>query len=346
MLEFLEIFKQEMTAEQLSKATSLICRNVHLFPLLVVQSLNVLKLFLDSIRNLKEAQRMPRERNVQIVESMYHMILLTVSKRLGYCRSVIEENLPNIKENRLNNSRTNQIVHEVCGLLKRLSDLAKSVILEKLYMPAAGSGQPSQLQDFNTVRLITKIFKNLIVSSKIYSEMRADREEINIYETISQVLSNFNSISLQDIIQALTPILFIKYIEAPHIIDKFYSSIKRNSRESLRALGDVLMPFVIDNLDILEPNSPMGEAKLSQLYSSAKINYPANIDKNLIRKRLWTYLEVTLNYDVLEMHGKRLVQKCEELCKTETISKFVILARNCITMVFKNRDLRYELSTP
>ncbi|CAG9330073.1 unnamed protein product [Blepharisma stoltei] len=346
MLEFLEIFKQEMTSEQLSKATALICRNIHMFPLLVVQSLNVLKSFLDSIRALKDSQRVGRDRNLQIVDSMYQMILLTVSKRLGYCRGVIEENMPQIKENRLNNTRTNQIVHEVCGILKRLSDLARSVINEKLYMPAAGSGQVSILQDYPTVRLITKIFKNLIISSKIYSEMRADREEYNIYETISQLFSSFHPIALQDILQALTPILFLKYVESAQIITKFFDSIKRSSRDSMRAMGDVLMPFVIDNLDILEPNSPMGEAKLFHLYWLAKTEMPPNIDKNAIRKRLWSFLELTLNYEVLEMHGKKLVQKCEDLCKTETISKFVVLARNCITIVFKNKELRYELSTP
>jgi len=342
MLEFCDIFRNEMSTPQLCKAIALICRNIHLFVQFQLQAVVILKNYLESVRSAKDSSnRMVRDRNFTQIDLMYRMILLTVTQRLKYCRGLIEEFLKHYKDKH-SQARSSLNIHEVCALLKRLSDLAKFVILEKV----SGGASPAMIQDFKTVKLITKIFKNMIISSRIYVELGAEREEISLFEIVSQLLSNLHHATLKDILQELMPFLFVKYLETANTIEIF-KMVKRTNRDNALALGDIVIGFAIDNLEVMEPESTVWEAKMLSIYNKAKYKPNlANESKDMIKKRFWTVLELVLNSDVLEAHGKRLIEKCEELCKTETIPRFVMLARRCIGIAFKNEKLRRELATP
>jgi hypothetical protein len=345
MLEFIEIFKNDMSIEQLSKSVALVCRNIHNFSMVQTPSLNTIKSLLESIRNIKE--KGARTSITNTIESMYTIILTALSKRLSYYKNIMED----IRESKIKNIKTNINISEPSAHFKKISDIAKMVINEKYY----SSGQPVSINwDQNTVKLITKIIKNMIIAARVYPEYRLDREEAAIYESVSLILYTINGTQssqniFHDIFSTLLPFLFLSSFENPALY-KLFESLSRSFKDNNKCIGDCILPFIIDNLEIMEQDSPLSETKVMGLCNRAKLSMPPGYDKVQFRKklgkRLGDLLEMMLVPEVLEVHGKRLIQKCEELCKEEIITKYVLIAKNCEKNVFNNKTIRNELATP
>ena len=209
MLEFIDVFKGDMTPEQLCKAVSLVCKNIHHFNSVQGQSLNVIKSLLDSIRNLKD--KGTRNPITNSVDTMYTMILTTLSKRLSYFKMTMEEIIEKSRESKVINQRNTFNINEHFSHFKRTSDITKAVINEKYY----ASTQPmSIVWDQYTVKLITKIIKNMILAARVYLEYKLEREEKSIYDNITLILFTISGCQpsqniFHDIFQTLLPFLFL-----------------------------------------------------------------------------------------------------------------------------------------
>ena len=349
MLEFIDVFKGDMTPEQLCKAVSLVCKNIHHFNSVQGQSLNVIKSLLDSIRNLKD--KGTRNPITNSVDTMYTMILTTLSKRLSYFKMTMEEIIEKSRESKVINQRNTFNINEHFSHFKRTSDITKAVINEKYY----ASTQPmSIVWDQYTVKLITKIIKNMILAARVYLEYKLEREEKSIYDNITLILFTISGCQpsqniFHDIFQTLLPFLFLSSLENMELY-KVFDNIGKNFRDNNKCIGDTIFPFIIENLEIMEQDSPLSDTKIISLYYKAKLNLPKTVDRALLKKkiakRLGDLFEMMLSPEVLEAHGKRLVQKCEELCKDESITKYVAIAKNCVKMVFGKKQIRNELATP
>lgn len=349
MLEFIDTFKNEMSSEQLCKAVSLVCKNIHHFSLYQAQSLNTLKSLIESIRSLRD--KGARANIAASIDSMHFMILTTLSKRLSHYKTIMEEIIIQTRESKANNVRTGINISEPSAHFKKITDIAKMVISEKYYT----SGQvTSSTWDQTTVKLVTKIIKNMILAARVYPEFRLEREEQSTYENISLILYSISGTQasqniFHDIFQTLLPFLFLSSIENQALY-KLFENLGRNFRDNYKCMGDSILPFIIDNLEIMEQDSHLAETKIMALHYKAKLPMPNPQDQPLLKKRLAKRLsdlfEMMLVSEVLEVHGRRLIQKCEELCKEEVIPKYVVIAKNCVKVVFNNRAVRNELSTP
>ena len=349
-LEFIETFKGEMSSDQLAKAVGLVCRNLHHFSMVQTQSLNTLKSLLDSIRSIKD--KGPRSNMANSIDSMYLVILTTLSKMLSNLKTVMDDIIAQARENMANTaSRGNININEPSAHFKKISDVVKVIINDKYY---PSGQQMSTVWDQATVKIMIKIIKNMILAARIYPEYHLDREEQAIYETISFILYTISGAQssqniFNDIFTTLLPFLFLSSIENPTLY-KIFENLGRNFRDNNKSIGDSILPFIIDNLEIMEQDSPLSETKVISLHHKAKIPIPTNVDKLLLRKRLGKrfadLFDMMLVPEVLEVHGKRLIQKCEEMCKDEIISKYVMIAKSCVKVVFNNKAIRNELATP
>ena len=137
MLDFIETFKIEMNSDQLYKAVGLVCKNLHHFNIVQAQSLNAIKSLLDSIRNLRE--RGTRGSSNNTVDSMYGIILTTLSKRLSHFRTVMEEIIIQARENKANNVKQSININEPLTHFKKISDISKNVINERYFSAGQGS---------------------------------------------------------------------------------------------------------------------------------------------------------------------------------------------------------------
>lgn len=349
MLEFIDTFKNEMTHDQLSKAVALVCKNIHHFSSnYQSSSYNTLKSLLDSIKNLRE--RGQRGNLSPTIETMYFMILTTLSKRISCYKVTIEDSMVQAREMRATNQRPNINLNETMSQCKKVAEIVKIVISEKHH---SNSQFITNSWDHPTVKIVTKIIKNMMLVARVYIEYKYEREESGFYETISGIFYNISSNQgsqhiFNDIFQSLLPFLFLMSAENSNL-NKLFESLSRNFRDNHKSLGDTMMPFIIENLEIIEQDSPIAETKILALHNKAKLPIP-NCDKKEYRKRLGKRLsdlfEMMLVPDVLEIHGKRLIQKCEELCRDEIIPRYVVIAKSCVKKVFFNKNIRTELATP
>ena len=349
MLEFIDTFKTDMTHEQLSKAVALVCKNIHHFtPNYQGQSFNTLKSLLESIKNLRD--RGQRTTLTPAIDTMYFMILATLSKRLSCFKVIIEDMTAQAREMRNSNQRPNINLSEPMGQYKKVAEIVKMVITEKHHSNSQFITSP---WDQPSVKIVTKIIKNMVMVARVYTECKYEREETGFYEIISLIFYNITSNQgsmhiFNDIFQTILPFLFLMSAENSNL-NKLFENLARNFRENIKVLGDTIMPFIIDNLELIEQDSSIAETKIMALHIKAKLPLPG-IDKKEYRKRLGKRLselfEMMLVPEILEIHGKRLIQKCEELCRDEIIPRYVVIAKSCVKKVFSNRNVRMELSTP
>lgn len=345
MLEFLEIARQEMTPLQLCKATALICRNMHFIFNLQLQSLNVLKLFLENIRMHKENYRVHRDSNAKLVDQMYHMLLLTVSKRLSNCRTMIDDIIPKYRESRNNrsSSKTSLNIHEIIALLKKVIELAKTLIYDIICgSSGTGSHQGNAIQDEETARLLVKIFKNMILCARIFSEINFHNQEKVVFQNITQLISSLHPTSLQDILRAMMPFLFVLYLDKQNI-GEFFRELLTTNRENLTPIGEVLISFIIDNMEMFEAENQVGDAKMLKLIKKAKIK-PENVSNK--KNILFKLFKEVLAQKILDPQGKSFIKKCEELCIREPLTKFNYLAKCFLSAFFDNKQVRQDLTTP
>ena len=194
----------------------------------------------------------------------------------------------------------------------------------------------------------------MIITARVYPEYRLDRDESALYENISYILFTISGNQgsqhiFYDIFQALLPFLFLSSHDNVALA-KLLENLGKNFRENYKYIGDAFLPFIIDNLELMEQDSQLSEAKIIALYHKAKMIIPQNADKIVLRKklgkRLGELLDLMLVPEVLVVHGKRLIKKCEELCKDEPIAKYIMIAKNCVKIVFNDKATRNDLSTP
>ena len=158
MLEFIDTFKTDMTHEQLSKAVALVCKNIHHFtPNYQGQSFNTLKSLLESIKNLRD--RGQRTTLTPAIDTMYFMILATLSKRLSCFKVIIEDMTAQAREMRNSNQRPNINLSEPMGQYKKVAEIVKMVITEKHHSNSQFITSP---WDQPSVKIVTKIIKNMV----------------------------------------------------------------------------------------------------------------------------------------------------------------------------------------
>lgn len=349
MLEFIDTFKNEMTHDQLSKAVALVCKNIHHFTSNYQgQSFNTLKSLLDSIKNLRE--RGQRGNLSPTIDTMYFMILTTLSKRISCYKVMIEDIITQAREMRATSQRPNINLSEPMSQYKKVAEIVKIVISEKHHSNSQFITNP---WDQPTVKITTKIIKNMMLVARVYTEYKYEREESGFYDTISGIFYNISSNQgsqhiFNDIFQSLLPFLFLMSAENSNL-NKLFESLSRNFRDNHKSLGDTMMPFIIENLEIIDQDSSIADTKILSLHNKAKLPLPSGDKKDYKRKlgkRLSDLFEMMLVPDVLEIHGKRLIQKCEELCRDEIIPRYVVIAKSCVKKVFYNKNVRTELATP
>ena len=349
MLEFIETFKTDMSLEQVSKAVALVCKNIHHFmPNYQGQSFNTLKSLLESIKNLRD--RGQRANLTPAIDTMYLMILTTLSKRLSSYKVIIDDITAQARELRSTSQRPLLNLSEPMSQYKKVSDIVKMVITEKHHSNSQFLTSP---WDHSSVKIVTKIIKNMVMVARVYTEYKYEREESSFYEIISLIFYNITSNQgslhiFNDIFQSILPFLFVMSAENSNL-NKLFENLARNFRDNIKVLGDSIMPFIIDNLEIIEHESFIAESKIMALHVKAKLPLPP-IDKKEYRKRLGKRLnelfDMMLVGEILESYGRRFVEKCEELCKDGLVNRYVVMAKSCVKKVFANRSARMEISTP